>query len=477
MRRLIAGIAAWAALTIGLISCEDNISSIGGSLAEGEVSILVDSVVTDLKGTTEWVPNYDARTTTKLLGRLNIPEYGRLECSFVSQLMSSTKMNVPDSIPVSDVDSLRLIFGVTRGNLTGDSLTPQQMRVYRLPDIIPDTVTSGFDPVAYYGTKGEVFGTKSYTLSNISLGDTAFNQLSSIRIPIKVDDPDFAKDLFMKYRAGDEMFGWPEKFRKYFPGIYVEQNFGNGCVGNITAVLAYLYWHYEKTVTTTVDSGNVAYIKKVLRDSVCLLSSKPEVVSSNNIKYTPSDNLKELVTGGKMIITSPGGYLTHVHFPVDKLVERFNSTHTELTVAAGLSMVIPAKVVKNDYGLTAAPTILMVKTSEREKFFSENKTPDNVISFVADYDSSDNSYHFNNMRPYFIKMKNKVDSGETIAEEDMEFTLMPVNVETEVVSNAYTGQSTTYVLSCSRYMDKPTMTEIDTDKAVIKFSFTTQEVK
>lgn len=464
-------------MMLGLMSCEDSLSTIGGSLAEGEVTIMSDSLVTNLKGRTDWLPNYDARTTTKLLGRLNVPEYGRLECSFVSQLMSSTKMNIPDSIREEDVDSVRFIFGVTRGNLTGDSLTPQQLRVYRLPDVIPDTITSGFDPLAYYGTKGTLYGTKSYTLSNISMGDSAFSKLASIRIPVKVDDPDFAKDLFRKYRAGDPVFGWPDKFRKYFPGIYVEQNFGNGCVGNITAVLGYLYWKYTKREVDASDSSNVHYVTKIVADSICLLSSKPEVISSNSIRYTPSEAIKERVADGKCVVTSPGGYLARVHFPVDDLVRRFNESHTELTVAAGLSMDIPARSVENDYGLTAAPTLLMVKTSEMEKFFSENKIPDNVMSFVADYNSNDGIYQFSNMRPYFVKMKEKVDKGEAIEADDMEFTIMPVRIEKEVVSNIYSSSTSTYVLSCTRYMDKPTMTELDTDKAVICFSFTTQEFK
>ena len=97
----------------GFIACQDDTSTIGGSLAPGEVTITVDSIETDLRGKAEWINDFDSRTTTKLLGNLTIPEYGNLKCSFVTQMMSSTKMNIPDSIPESDVDSIRMIMSLS----------------------------------------------------------------------------------------------------------------------------------------------------------------------------------------------------------------------------------------------------------------------------------------------------------------------------------------------------------------------------
>ena len=132
MRLKLTGLALICCMAPGLIACQDDTSTIGGSLAAGEVTITVDSIETDLRGKAEWINDFDSRTTIKLLGNLTIPEYGNLNCSFVTQMMSATKMNIPDSIPESDVDSIRLVMSIPRGALTGDSLAPQQLRVFRI---------------------------------------------------------------------------------------------------------------------------------------------------------------------------------------------------------------------------------------------------------------------------------------------------------------------------------------------------------
>ena len=122
-----------AVLSAGmLVSCQDDVSGMGGSLVSGEVTITVDSIQTALECESVYYDSFDGRNSTKLLGRISVPEYGSLECSFVSQMMSATKMNIPDSIGVEDLDSMRLVLSVPRGSLTGDSLAPQQLKVFRL---------------------------------------------------------------------------------------------------------------------------------------------------------------------------------------------------------------------------------------------------------------------------------------------------------------------------------------------------------
>ena len=114
--KYLLGAAVVSAAT--LLSCQDEVSGIGGSLTSGEVAITVDSIETALESESVYYDRFDGRNTTKLLGRISVPEYGSLDCSFVSQMMCATKMNIPDSIPVEDVDSMRLVLSVPRGSLT-----------------------------------------------------------------------------------------------------------------------------------------------------------------------------------------------------------------------------------------------------------------------------------------------------------------------------------------------------------------------
>lgn len=473
MKRILPALFLGFAAT-AMVSCEEDVSSIGSSLTNGEVTITVDSLPTDIHGASEWVESFDARTITKLLGRLRVPEYGDLSCTFVTQMMCATQMNIPDSIKVDDVDSVRMILMVPRGNLTGDSLAPQQLKVYRLDKQLPEGITSRFDPMGYYDPSAP-YGTKSYTLSNIAKGDTAFKKDKFISIPVTLPR-EFGRELFTKYRNNDPMFQWPSSFAQYFPGIYVEQNFGNGCVANITRVETNLYWHRREKVAVNIDSTKVDYQIKDVRDSLCLLASQPEVLSSNNISYTASEQLRAMAAEGKSLITSPGGYITNIKFPIDSLIQRFKEANRDLSVVTALSMEIPGKVVKNDYGIVQAPYLLMVRKSEREAFFRDNKIPDNRESFYAAFDTETGTYKFSSMRNYFLKVLEDIDNGKNPTEQEGEFSLIPVAVTTESVPNAYTGQTTVYVVRCSPYIGGPSMTELDTANAVISFTFSSQTI-
>ena len=51
---------------------------------------------------------------------------------------------------------------------------------------------------------------------------------------------------------------------------------------------------------------------------------------------------------------------------------------------------------------------------------------------------------------------------------------MPVSITKETVEN-YSG-TTTYVTRCQPYLEKPTMTILDTDKSVICFTYAVQKI-
>lgn len=453
-------------------SCEDSTSPIGGSLVNGEVTIVVDTLEMKLDASSILEPNFDSRTQTKLLGRINVPEYGSLDCSFVSQLMCATKMNIPDSITVNDVDSMRMVLTVPRGSLTGDSLAPQQLKVYQLTKQLPSDINSTFDPKGYYNPS-DPLGVKSYTLSALSMNDSLFKLQESIRIPIMLPRK-LAQDIFTAYRNNPETFQWPQTFAQYFPGVYVEQNFGNGCIGVISSMKFYTYWHYMKQVYQKKDddSGEYHYVPTLARDSVCLFSSQPEVLSANKITYNVSDYLKNLANKGKSIITTPGGYYVNVKFPAQEIIDKYDRDLYSVAVVSKLSFEIPAEAVENDYGLEAAPHLLMVKASERESFFRENKIPDGKTSFYAAYNSEKKCYTFAGMREYILDL---INSGKPVDPADMDFSLVPVVVSTEEVPNY--SSSTTYVTRCAPYIGRPTVTQLDTDKAIICFSYSRQTME
>lgn len=470
----------FAALTVissslFLLSCQDEISSQGSSLVSGVVSITVDSVEHFIPSRAIPYTGYDARSLTKLLGRINVEQYGSLNCAFMSQLYPSPVLGIPDSITVEKIDSLRFIFSMPRGAFTGDSLAPQYLKIYRLENQLTNAVDNNADPADYcnIADPSALIGQTSYTLSALGLNDSIFRERPDIRIPVKLSQQD-ARKVFNAYKESPQTFEWPANLAQKFPGIFVEQSFGSGCIANISNLDAYIYWtRQEPQRVLDEDTGVYNTIYPEVRDSVCLFTSVPEVISTNIIKYTPSQYIIDMIAENKAVNTTPGGFFTEITFPADKIVDKYNESVTPLTVVSNLSMRIPAEAVENEFGLKAAPYLLMVKSSEREDFFKNNRVPDGITSFYAAYNESEKAYSFNSLRQYIL---NIIDSGKPVEADDMMFSLVPVMIETESSENYYGQTTAVYVTRCANYTVKPTITRLHTEKAVICFTYSKQGI-
>ena len=469
-RRLATAMACVALLA----SCSDDTSKIGPELTTDDTSITLDSISYNLETKAVAYDNFDSRTGNLMLGSLDVKEYGSLNCSFVSRLISVTKLNVPDSLLLPErVDSCKLRLAIARGDLTGDSLTPQKIAAYRLTKQLPAGITNQFNPDGYYDP-AKPLGNRAYTTSLISDSDSAFLNIGKNYSAFFVDlpiDKALGKEIFTQYKEHPEIFQWPQTFAQYFPGIYVNPVFGKGCVANVQQILLAVYYHYL-TEKTTITEGDT--IKKQVHTAALVypFSSAPEVLSSNNISYKVSDYIKNLVASGDNVITTPGGYLMKIKFPAQDLVNRYNNGDRNLSMVNDLIFSIPAEVIGNEYGIEATPNLLLIKSSEMEDFFANNKLPDNKTSFTATYNSVGKKYTFTSMRQYILDM---IAKG-TVSEEDCDFTIVPVDITSETETGYY-GNSTTYVTKCTPYTSKPTMTRLHTEDALAVFSFSSQYIK
>lgn len=451
-----------------MVACEDDqVSEIGSSITTGEASITIDSTTYNLNAVAVVNDNYDARTGNLMFGNISVPEYGDLKTSFVSRMMCLTSLPLTDSIPASRVDSVKLRMIVSRDLTTGDSLLPQQVTVYRLTKQLPSGISNAFDPQGYYDQASKL-GQKSFTTSSIGNRIYVDGNKNPNYVAIDVDMPrQLGVDLFDRYKKDPSIFAWPQTFAQYFPGLFVESSFGKGCVANVAEVDLWTYfWHpATKKVINDKDTTVVAYNKV---DSVCLLSATPEVLSSNNIKYTVAQSIKDDIAAGKIVITTPGGYYARITLPARQIIAEYNNQQHNLSIISALSMSIPASTISNDFNIGAAPYMLMIKTSEIDEFFRNNRIPDNKTSFYAEYDAYRGRYAFNSLRTYIL---NLIDKG-TVDNDDVDFTLVPVNVSGETEPSY--GGSTYYITKCVPYMLKPTMTLVDTQNAQVVFTFSSQ---
>lgn len=469
MRKLHIYIFVVALLSgIVAISCDDSVNTIGSSIASSESKIIIDSTKYDLKGIPVINDNYDSRTANLMFGNVEVPEYGSLHCSFVTRFLSLDKWELADTVPTSRVDSCKMNFILSRSYTTGDSLMPQQVTVYRLDKQLPSGLTNSFNPEGYYNPTNPM-GVRSYTASSIANKLIVSESTGEQFIRLEVDFPkQFAKDLFDKYKTDPGVFAWPQEFSKFFPGIYVETTFGNGCIANSVAAELMLYYNKDVKVSNTVD-GVTTTTTEIRSDSTIVLTTAPEVLSSNCLSYKISDSLQKRIDDGETIITTPGGYNTRITLPIREVIDDYKNSDHNLSIISSLYMNIPATPITNDFKIGVAPYMLLIKTSEINNFFANNKVPDEKTSFYSTYDYYNGQYVFEGLRNYLLQLLAK----DHITDDDLDFTLMPVNIASEGVSSGYYGSSTTYyVTQCVPYTILPTMTLLDTKNAMVVFTFT-----
>lgn len=451
-----------ACAVMTLPACEDS-SNIGPSIIDPTVAINVDSNF-NITGKSFHQAEFDSRAETMLLGAVDMDGVGSYSSSIVTQLMAATSLNMPDSIPLDSVSGMALKLSFRKGALTGDSLAPCQVKVFQLTKQLPSGIQSSFDPTGYYNPSSPL-GLKNYTASVLGMDSAALKDRFA---HIKVDMPHALACKFVtQYRTDASVFQWPATFNQYFPGLYIENTFGKGCMVNITVAEMAVYYHrlVRKAVVIN-DTSRVVMVSHT--DSATIFSTAPEVLSSNNIRMTIADPIRQMVDNGKVILMSPCGYLASVHIPAQEIVDRYRGTDFDMAVVNNLIFSIPAKIVTNNYNLRPAPNLLLVRRCDLSSFFAENRIPDaSKKSFWGSYNNTTGLYTFSSMRQYIVDLLK--EDGE-VKEEDMDFVLVPIQLETET----NTLNNTTYVTSCTPYIFQPTLCELDMSKAKLRFTFGTK---
>lgn len=455
---------------LSMFSCDEEVSTAGGSLVQDEVEIIIDSVFS-VSGRSVDNNLVQSRTVLQLLGNIDAEGYGSLRSDIVCQYMPAASI-VTDGVTAETIDSVKLVLTMFKDGFAGDSIVPMGLSVYELNRQLPSPIYSNFDPAGYYDRSAMIGSTVYSALIDGAEGIGA-DSSGSIYKEISVDLPkEFGLRLYERYKSSPETFSNPQTFAQWFPGLYIANSFGSGRVTRIVSNLINVYYRTVKPIPDTTPARDT-----IVNAVGSYLAVTPEIITNNNLNYKMSDDLKQQVGEGRTLLVGPTGYDVEFTFPAREILRRYKEQSGALSVINSLSFSIPAAEIENDYGLTPPPYILMVKKKDKDKFFSGARINDNISSFYATYNTITKSYDFTSMRDYILDI---VDKGEVTA-DDEEFVICPALVSFYVNSNSdyyyyYYGYNTTstQVSSITPYVTEPVMAALDFDKAKIKFTFSKQ---
>lgn len=460
-----------AVVLLGLYACTDE--TIGVSITDSVSSIIEDSsfVITGQSVRNERV---QMRTSTKMLGSLSSDGYGDLTASAVTMWMPA--MNIDTTGMKSEwIDSCRLKLRMPyRNGYTGDAQAPMRLEVYRLNKALPTPIYSDFDPTGYYD---ELLASEPYSPSSgwvemaqsYVTGTLTYDTVRVISVPMPNE---LGAELYNAYVNDPEKFSNPRTFADIFPGIYITNNYGSGHVINIQATQFDVYYHKHIVLSDTAEVDSTF--------SQSYLASTPEVISNNIIRFNIDDNITSMVNDGRALIVAPAGYEVQVRFPIQDIIDKYEaSVGNNQSVINSLSLELPVSIPETQFGIQPPDYLLMVKTSKKDTFINGDSLVNNKDSFYATYDAVNKRYTFSGLRNYILNIIN--NQGSIATEDDINFTITPVDVSTYTYPSSYsyyyyTSSTSSIVTKISPMVSRPAIVELLLDKAKIKVSYSSQIV-
>lgn len=451
MKALHKGIYALAALA--LTACGDS-SSIGSSLLEDQVEIIVDTTFT-VSGNPVELSHIRPATVSQLIGTVRLDGFGTIRSDAVAQLLPSTQLDT--AFTPANVDSVFFNLRYANTDFLGDSLAPMGVTVYPLTRQLPEVMNSAFDPAGYYNPS-DALGTTTYNARSFNLMAGSTNTYS-VSVPLPRE---FGANLLQHYLDNPADFASGAAFaNNVLPGVYIKNSFGSGrltLVGRTTITMNLRKISYN-SVTQKNDTADAEYE---------YLFVSPEVLNNNIIHVELDPAITAMANEGKPMLVAPLGYETELRLPVPEIIDAYRRGSSKLTVLNNLSLSIPVDTLDIP-DVSAPPYVLMVLAKDRDAFFDENKLPDNKTSFYAQYNSTRRAYEFKNLETFLSPLLDKED----LTAEDYTFRLCPVMLSFELDATSIYEQ--VYIVSdVVPYFQTPAAAIVRLDDAKIQLTYSRQ---
>ncbi len=457
-----------AGVLLGLFACTDE--TIGVSITDSVSSVIEDSSFV-ITGHSVRNDRVQMRTSTKMLGALQADGYGSLIAEAVTSWMPAISIDTA-GVKADMIDSCRLKLRIpSRNGFTGDSLAPMRLNVYRLNKTLPSPIYSDFDPTDYYDPD-ELLASESYSpksgwievATSYVTGTAQYDTVRVISVPMPVE---LGRELFNAYKSDPLLFSSPKRFADVFPGIYITNSYGSGHVVNIKSTELDVYYKQRVQLTDSTDT--------ISTKGQSYLASTPEIISDNIIRYDIDDAITSMVNQGQALIVAPAGYEVEVRFPIQEIIDKYQANiGNNQSVINNLTLELPVSIPETEYNIQPPTYLLMVKTSKKDNFINGDSLANNKDSFYAIYDPIDKEYEFTGLRNYALNIIN--NQGGIATEDDLRFTITPVDVTNYTYQQSYYYGTTSTVTKISPMVSRPAIVRLLLDKARIKMTYSKQIV-
>lgn len=403
----------WASLALAsffLVSCDDTTDNIGSSLIDNvdKLHITTDTFTVSTRSIV--ADSVLSRNMTGYLGKVRDPETGAyLSSSFMTQFYSPENFSFPDKDSIQSRDELGEVMAdscdirLYYNGFYGDSLATMKMSVYELTKPVEEQkfFYSNFNTEKEYISGNENKTNKVYTLVDLNVDEKtrySSDYMPAIRISL---DKEYGTKILKAYYDNPKAFKNAYSFiHDVMPGFYFKSVGGLGSMAYIS--LSQLNVYFRHKTTTTASDGTK---RDTIITSVGAFPGTEEVLQTTTVSNDKSTLQKLVSDNSCTYLKSPAGIFTEMRIPVKDIVEKQYIGEDGKTYSHKNDTINSAKVVltrinnaqDSEYTLAIPQTLLILPKADMYSFFEKKKVADYKTSFLATYNSSTNTYTFNNI--------------------------------------------------------------------------------
>lgn len=418
-------------ITLVFFGCDDNTGSLGLGMLPGTDGITVGTKTFKISTESATFNNgrVFAKTDIGYVGRFTDTEhgFGYYEGSFLTELNCIDSLEFPKGY---DEVTNRSTFNMISNDLDvafegaeiilgyysffGDSLSPMQVSVYQIDDKLKKNHYTDVNPEEYV-TSNTLLGKK--TFSAVNQEDSARhekNHLHTVTIPIT--DDMVGKNIIKKNWSNPESFYDSDAFiRDVFKGLYITSEVGDGTVLYIQHVQ--LNVKYKRFAVDSI--GDIIRKHDNSADSIEVrglnFASTMEVIQANKMQIEDDIMKGKAEEKGHTYLKSPAGIYTKTTLPIIDFIEKLDLENDTIN-AVSLTLDAYHHDIENEFSMSPPSAVLLIRESEAEKFFEENKLYDGKSSYVARY--SNNQYSFQNITRLITALIKEVKDAEEKAKKN-----------------------------------------------------------
>lgn len=441
-----------------LSGCNDELTQVGtGTMPETDgVTVRADTFY--MKGKTVLTDSVYARTTYGALGEIYDPLYGNLKSDYLCQFYCPEGFRFRQ-VPVGGkIDSVE--YRILYDSWVGDSLTPMQAQLFGVTEPLARDFYTNIDP-SQYSNMQKSLGKQAYTAFDVTvpdsvryLKDQSGNYVYTPTVKIKMPQ-ELGQRFYDETINNPASFKDQNAFNNFFPGIYVTNTFGTGCIINTVGTEMCIFYKY----TIKGSAGQDSIVKTLER-----FSATTEVIQLNRFKNTDMSHLLE-PNDSIAYLKSPAGVYTQLTIPAKEMKE-----YTEGRILSNFALTLKALPQEDwKWAFPAPANILILPTDSVDTFFKSNSIENNVTSFRGDYAASTRTYSFGNISNM---LKNHIEKSP-----DTDLIVSVIPVERRVgTNNNYMGQASYYTAAINNYL-KPSGVKLRIDKESMQIRIVTIKYK